>query len=127
MPVYIFKHPNKEYYKELFFNMNEEKFYTDEDGNDWQRVYTTPQLSTEGTIDPWSENDFMNKTADSKGTIGDLMDRSQELSMKRAEANNGVDPVKENYYKNYSKERGGAVHPDKQKKTFENKHIKIDL
>ncbi|MBT7437989.1 MAG: hypothetical protein HN786_05135 [Cellvibrionales bacterium] len=107
--------------------MNDEKKYVDDDGVEWKRVWSLPQLSTEASIDPWDNADFVNKTANTKGTLGDMMDRSQELSQKRADQNGGVDPVKEKYYENYSKQRGGAVHQDKDTKTFENKHIKIDL
>jgi len=127
MPIYIFKHPNKEKYVEVFFGMNDKKFYVDEDGVEWKRSWVSPQLSTEASIDPWSRDDFVNKTSNTKGTLGDMMDRSTELSHKRAEQNGGVDPVKEKYYKDYSKKRGGAVHPHKEKKTFENKHIRVDI
>lgn len=127
MPMYIFQNPETKEYTELFFSMNDEKKYTDDNGLEWKRVWSIPQLSTEASIDPWDNADFVNKTSNTKGTLGDMMDRSQELSQKRAEQNGGVDPVKEKYYKNYSKERGGAVHPDKETKTFENKHIKVDL
>ena len=61
------------------------------------------QLNTEASIDPWNNADFVNKTAGKQGTYGDLMDRSAELSAQRASQNGGVDPVKEKYYKNYSK------------------------
>lgn len=127
MPMYIFQHPETEEYREEFFSMNDEKKYTDDNGVEWNRVWSAPQLCTEAPIDPWSNADFVNKTANTKGTLGDMMDRSKELSDKRANENGGVDPVKEKYYKDYSAKRGGAVHSDKDKKTFENKHIKIEL
>jgi len=38
------------------------------------------------------------------------MDRSAEWSEKRAAQNGGVDPVKKNYFKEYSKKRGGKKH-----------------
>lgn len=127
MPLYIFQHPKTEEYTEVFFGMNDEKKYIDEDGTEWQRVYALPQLNTEASIDPWNNSDFVNKTANMKGTVGDLLDKSSELSAQRAEQNGGVDPLKKKYYENYSKERGGAKHPTDKKKTVENKHFKIDL
>jgi len=126
MPMYTFQHPESEEYIDVFFGMNDEKIYTDESGVEWKRVLHSPQLSTSSEIDPWDNSDFVNKTAGMKGTLGDVMDKSAEMSRKRAEQNGGVDPVKENYYKKYSEERNGATHPDK-KKTYESKNVKIDF
>lgn len=126
MPIYIFEHPETEEQIELFFGMNDEKSYTDQDGVQWKRVFLGSQLSTEGKVDPWNNADFVNKTGNKKGTLGDMLNLSSELSDKRASQNGGVDPIKEKYYKNYSKARGGAKHPNQMSKTFENKHIKID-
>ena len=69
----------------------------------------------------------MNRTSDSKGSYGDLMDRSKEMSQKRAAENGGVDPIKQKYLENYSKERGGKKHFSELKSSAENKHVKIDL
>jgi len=126
MPLYLFKHPHEEFFAEVFFHMEDVKEYIDSDGNQWIRQYTSPQLKTEASIDPWNNADFVNKT-NQKGTLGDLMDRSAELSAKRADQNGGVDPVKEKYYSNYAKKRKGQQHPDKMPKSFEDKNIKIDL
>lgn len=125
--MYIFQNPVTDETVEVFFNMNDDKKYKDDDGVEWKRTWSAPQLATEASIDPWNNADFVNKTANTKGSLGDMMDRSAELSEKRASENGGVDPVKEKYYKNYSDSRGGAVHSHKEKKTFENKHIKIDI
>ena len=106
--------------------MNDEKAYQDEDGLDWVREYGSPQLNTNGTTDPWSSKSFVDKTSKG-GTMGDLLDRSADLSKERASQNGGVDPVKEKYYKEYSKKRNGALHEDKKPTSFENKHIKVEL
>lgn len=127
MPLYLFKDPNSEEIKEVFFGMNDEKKYIDKDGVEWQRTYSLPELKTEPSIDPWNNSDFVNKTANMKGTVGDLLDKSSELSEQRADQNGGVDPLKEKYYKNYSKQRGGAKHHTEKKKSFENNDIKIDF
>jgi len=126
MPLYLFKHPHEEFFAEVFFHMEDVKEYIDSDGNQWIRQYTSPELKTEASIDPWNNADFVNKT-NNKGTLGDLMDRSAELSAKRADQNGGVDPVKEKYYSDYAKKRKGQQHPDKMPKSFEDKNIKIDL
>lgn len=126
--MYVFHHPDDESKTvDVFFHMNDDKEYIDEEGVEWKRVFLGSQLSCDASIDPWSNSDFVNKTGGKKGTMGDLMDKSAELSAQRAKENGGVDPVKQKYYKNYSKKRGGAVHDDLKPKTFENKHIKIEL
>jgi len=109
MPTYIFKHPDKEEYLEIFQNINDEHVYSDEEGVMWDRVFTSPNLSVDTNVDPFSQTAFLDKTT-GKGTIGDLMDRSSELSQKRAEQNGGVDPIKKQYFKDYSKKRGGKKH-----------------
>jgi hypothetical protein len=53
MPSYDFKHPEKEEYIELFFSMNEEKAYIDEEGVEWKRVFTSPNVNaTNRSYDP---------------------------------------------------------------------------
>tara|TARA_Y100001938_G_C8101498_1_gene442102 strand:+ start:9579 stop:9968 length:390 start_codon:yes stop_codon:yes gene_type:complete len=129
MPEYIFKHPEKEEYKEIFFHMNDDKKYIDDEGIEWKRVFTTSQLNTTGSdIDPWDSRQFVEKTGKQKGTYGDLLDRSAELSQKRADQNGGVDPIKQKHFDDYAKKRGGARHPEELKgKKVESKNIKIEL
>lgn len=126
MPTYIYKHPEKEEYIEVIQSMNEDHVYFDENGVEWKREWTNPQLNCESNIDPFSNTDFIEKTGKMKGTVGDVQNYSKELSEKRAAMNGGVDPVKQQYYKNYSKQRKGAKHPNELKeRTFENKNFKI--
>jgi hypothetical protein len=127
MPIYIFSHPKTGEVREIFFHMNEDKSYTDENGVNWRREYSSPELNASGKSDPWNSKQFVEKTGKERGKLGDMLDMSADLSKERASQNGGVDPLKEKYYKNYSKERNGAIHPDKNPKTFENKHVKIDL
>ena len=127
MPLYTFSHPQSGETIDIYFKMNEKKEYIDEHGTTWVREYYSPELNTTGKTNPWDSKQFVEKTGKTRGKMGDMMDLSAELSKERASQNNGVDPVKEKYYKQYSKERMGSTHPDKLKKTFENKHIKIDL
>tara|TARA_Y100000361_G_scaffold69343_1_gene61199 strand:- start:5102 stop:5482 length:381 start_codon:yes stop_codon:yes gene_type:complete len=126
MPLYTFSHPETGELKDVFFHMNDEKFFTDEDGVEWTREYSSPELNATGSTDAWNSKQFVEKTAKG-GKLGDMLDMSADLSKERASQNGGVDPLKEKYYKRYSKERRGAIHPDKNPKTFENKHVKIDL
>lgn len=125
MPLYLFKHPDREEYEEVFFHMDEDKVF-EKEGLLWQRVYHSPNLNTEAPINPWDNNDFVNKTKNKKGTIGDMMDASAELSAKRADQNGGVDPVKQKYFKDYAKKRNGTKH-HLDKKTIDTKNFKIDF
>lgn len=126
MPIYIFQNPKTEEIKEVFLSMSEDKIYKDKSGLEWKRLYTSPQLNTVGGIDAWNNADFVNKTANMKGTYGDMLDKSEELSQKRASENGGVDPVRQEYFKNYSKERGGSKHHLDRPKVYESKNVKIE-
>ena len=62
-----------------------------------------------------------------KGSVGDLMDQSREMSEKRAAMSGGIDPVKSKSMDEWSQKRGGMRHPkDDRVKTSENKHVRID-
>jgi hypothetical protein len=126
MPIYLYKHPEEEEYREVFQRMNDEHIYS-EDGVEWQRVFLSPNASIDNSIDPFNNQQYIDATSNKKGTIGDMMDLSSELSAKRAEKSGGKDPLKEKFYNNYAKERGGAEHPNRIKeKGYESKNIKID-
>ena len=125
MPLYVYKHPDKENYIEVVQTMKEEHVYVDEDGVSWKRVFVNPQLSCSSSIDPFDNKAFINKTGEMKGSYGDMLDLSKEMSEKRKEVSGGKDPVKEAYFEKYTKERKGAKHPSQLKEGFENKNIKI--
>lgn len=128
MPIYIYKHPEQEEYVEVVQTMLEDHVYFDSDGLEWKRVFTTPNMSIDTSVDPYSSKDFVAKTANKKGTYGDMMDYSQELSHARAEKNGGIDPVKEKYYKDYADKRGGAKHFDQMKAEIKNnKQLDVEL
>jgi hypothetical protein len=128
MPIYIYFNTETEEYREVVQRMNEAHEYFGENGEEkcWKRVFTLPNASIDSKIDPFSTREFVDKTGSKKGTYGDLLDRSAEMSMKRAEIAGGSDPIKEKYFENYSKARRGAKHPD-QMKSFESKNVKIDF
>ena len=125
MPTYSYQHPETEEIKEIIQAMDEDHKYIDEEGVEWARLWSSPQLNTEAPIDPWSKGDFVEKTAKGDGSMGDLWDRSREMSDARAKDNDGVDPIKEKYFKKYSKERMGAKHPE-QKKVYEDHQMKVE-
>ena len=127
MPIYIYKHPEKEEYIEVLQGMNDEHVY-EQDGLAWERVFLAPNASIDSDVDPFNGRQFVDATAAKKGTMGDMLDYSKELSEKRASVNGGVDPVKEKYYKKYSDERNGAKHPQQMKEQLsKNKNLKIEF
>ncbi len=108
--IYLYKNPETGEIKEIVQGMNDVHEY-EEDGVEWNRVFTVPQASIDTKIDPFSKNAFIDKTRNNS-TMGDMWDRSRELSDRRAqESGEGVDPVKQKYIKDYKKKRGGKDHP----------------
>lgn len=129
MPLYTFYSEKKKEYRDIFFHMEEEKKYCGENGDEmdeWKRIYHIPNASIDTKADPFNANSFVEKTKDKKGTYGDLLDHSKELSEKRAELRDGKDPVKEKYFEEYSKKRRGAKHLD-QMKSYESDRVKVDF
>jgi hypothetical protein len=61
-----------------------------------------------------------------KGTYGDLLDYSAELSEKRA-SKDGEDPLKRKYFEEYKKKRGGKKHLKDVPKKIETKNYKIEF
>lgn len=113
MGLYIFQHPETEEIKEIFQNMNDSHEYS-EDGIKWNRLFTKPTAAIDTQWNADSKQDFINKTGSKKGTIGDILDKSAELSAERAKKE-GKDKVKQDYFKNYSETRGGKMHLDQRK------------
>lgn len=111
MPTYLFQHPITREYKEIIQRIDSKHIYIDEHGTTWERVFTVPQINTEGTLDAnCSEKQFTEFTKNKKDNLGNLWDRSRELSEKRRKIY-GEDPVKKKYYKDWSKARKGKKHP----------------
>jgi hypothetical protein len=127
MPIYIYKHPDEEHYTEEVQGMNDKHVYFDSDGLEWKRVFTIPNASIDSRIDPHSSKEFIEKTGNKKGSFGDMMDYSKEMSHARSESNGGVDPVKEKYVSSYAEKRNGAKHFDDIKSNgYESKAVKVD-
>ena len=127
MPIYVYKHPDTNEYREVFQGMNDEHIFIDEYGMQWGRVYLSPNASIDSSIDPFNQQQYIDSTYHKKGTVGNMMDYSAELSAKRAEKAGGVDPVKEKFYNNYAKERNGTEHPNRIKeKGYDSKRAKVD-
>jgi len=125
MPLYTYENPDTGETVDVLQSMNEEHSYTDQNGLKWKRVYLIPNASVDSQIDANSSTAFIDATKNKKGTYGDLIDKSRELSEKRAKTYGGSDPIKEKFFKDYSANRKGAIHPD-QKKTYESKRVKVE-
>lgn len=112
MPIFLYSNPKTNKVIEVIQSVHDKHEYIDKNGLKWQREFTIPHMSIDAVnIDPFNSKDYV-KATNKKGTIGDLMDRSKELSIKREEKA-GIDDLKETHYKNYSKRRNGRVHPTK--------------
>lgn len=109
MPEYLFKNPDTGEVKSVFQKMEEEHSY-EESGVKWQRVWTVPQTTTDTNVDPFSVKDFLKKTQNAS-KLGDLWDRSKEMSIKREEKIGGEDPLKRSALNEYSESRRGKKHP----------------
>lgn len=118
MPYYCFQHPETQEVKDLFFHMNDNKIHIDENGTEWKRLFL-PTLGAVDTVwDANSSQDFANKTRNKKGTLGEIMDKSKELSQQR-ESKEGFDKVKNKFYENYSKVRNGKQHSQQRKENLQ--------
>jgi len=127
MPLYSYRNVSTGEVRDVFQTMKETHEYFGERGDQdcWQRVFYPPNFTIDGTINPFSQKDFMRKTENKKGTIGDIMDRSAELSEQRAEKA-GEDPIKQKYFDSYAEKRRGARHFKEKKKTYEDKNVKVE-
>ena len=106
MGLYLYQNPLTGEVKEVVQTMREKHEYSD-CGVNWKRIYQNPQISIDSQIiNPYSKEEFLSKTVQKRDKVGDWWSRSQELSQKRADKD-GLDPVKEQYYKDYAKKRKG--------------------
>lgn len=123
MPTYIYCNPETEEIREIVQTMSEDHVYfgeKDEPKIKWNRVYSVPTASIDSKIDPFNNAQFVDESSKKKGSVGDLWERSRELSEKRSKII-GEDPVKRKMFDQYSKERRGLKHPlDKPKKINKN-------
>lgn len=118
MPLYLFKHSKTGETHEVVYHMDDLKDYRGPNGKAaagvWERVWLKPQMAVDAMpIDPYSAKDFV-KATNKPGRLGDLWDRSAELSAQRTEKE-GVDPIKETFYKGYSAKRKGTKHPQQKR------------
>lgn len=120
MPLYLYLDERDGSVHEVVQTMKEEHRAFAKDGYELKRIFINPNASIDSKWDENSSKDFIEKTGRKRGTVGDLFDKSKELSLKR-EQKEGCDPIKEKMYNDYSKKRDGATHPQQRKEKFEKK------
>lgn len=109
MPEYIFYNKKTDEYRSVIQKMNEEHIFVDEKGFQWERVWSIPQAAVNTQINPFSSKDFAAKTESKKDSLGSLWERSKEASEKRKDKLGvKVDPQRQKWYDNWSKQRGGT-------------------
>ena len=129
--IYLFHNKETDEYLEVEMKMKDYAPYRGENSDEdcWERVYEIPQISmghsTSKTVNPYSQNEFVERTGKMKGNFGNMLAYSKELSEKRAADHGGVDPVKKKYFKNYEKKTGKKHLADR--KPYESKNVKIDF
>lgn len=126
MPLYIFQNPETQEVVEVFQKMNDKHVYFDEKGLKWKRIFTVPHASIATKIDPFNQSQFVRAGENKNETVGDMWDKSKEMSEKRAEQNGGVDPIRQKALEKYSKERGGMKHFSEMPKTFKNDQVTVE-
>ena len=124
MPIYLYHNDTSGETKEVFQRMNDVHEY-EEDGIKWRRLFTCPMASIDTKIDPDSPKQFLDKTGNKKGTMGDLMDLSAELSSKRERG--GEDPVKRKFFDDYKTKNKGQRHLQDTPKKIDTKVATIEF
>ena len=109
MPAYLFIHPDTQEEKEVRQSMTEPHIYIDENGVEWERLWTPSNFTVDGRVNPMSSKDFVNKMSNKVETIGEMQDMAKEQSQIRIDKY-GHDPVKDKYFKDYSAKRKGKKH-----------------
>ena len=129
MPNYEFENENGSEYATLFYHSSSApkigEIVTDESGKKWKRIASRLSSNIDTKIDPFSEKDFLKKTA-KKGKMGDLWERSKELSEMRKNKNGGKDPVAEKFYTK-KESRYKHTHPEKKKQEAKEKLNKLGV
>ena len=113
MPEYLYENPETGEVIRVVQSISEEHTYSEE-GVEFDRVFTVPNMSIDAAADPFSAEQFRQKTKNMKGTMGDMWDYSKELSEKRKESLGGKDPIRQKAEKEYSKKRKGMKYKESQ-------------
>jgi len=124
MPVYLYLNPKTKKVIEVVQKMNDKHEYFDGPVK-CHRVLIPSAISIDGRINPFSSQDFVDKTKKKNIKYGELLDMSKELSEKRA-AKTGEDPVKRAALDKYKK-KIGKPHPEDLPKRIETKDYVVEF
>jgi hypothetical protein len=132
MPIYLFECIAKpSVIHEVFYRMDDTKEYAGPNGDQpgkWRRVWCKPGMAIDSVpYDPYSASDFARVT-NKAGKMDDLWQRSAEMSARRADKE-GTDPVKTQFYDQYSAKHKGKLHPAQvqEKQTEDLKKIGVNI
>ena len=126
MPLYTYINPSdSEDIAEIIQSMTETHEYI-KDGVKWERVWEKPKFNRQGSskIDAFDKKRFIDETGKMKGSYGDVLDYSKELSEER-KSKMGYDPEQKKFFKGFEKEKGYKHHKDRVD-NVENDFIKFE-
>jgi len=127
--IYLYEHPRTKKIIEVSQGAHDEHTFIDDKGVKWNRVFTVPNVQVDSTtinIDPYDAQKFVEVTGRKKGSVGDLLKFSQELSEKRGGADK--DPIIEKRNRDYKKKFGvehASVLKQKSKKRLKKLGINV--
>jgi predicted nucleic acid-binding Zn ribbon protein len=99
MPIYRYRHPTNGSEIEVYQKMLDKHEYLDEKGVKYERIFESLNVCRDTSVNPFSANDFINKTKDKNMNIGDMWSLSKELGEKRKHSE-GVDKINKKHKKN---------------------------
>jgi len=123
-PQYSFENEKGEVI-DVVLGIHDDHSSIEKDGIEYKRVFTPPNVATDTNWNAEDSRDFVNKSSLKKGNLGNLWEKSQELSMKR-EKIYGEDKFKKQSIEENRKLRGGRLTPQELRETRQ-KGIEIDL
>lgn len=97
MPLYSYINDSTGEIVELLQTMGEPHQYVLA-GVAWRRLFDVPQLAMDTKVNPFSEKQFLDKTAKA-GSLGDLWDRAAEMKEMREEKTGAPDEISANFNK----------------------------
>ncbi len=110
MPVYDFHHSPTNETISVFVKLDEPASARAQQvvgGKLYKRVYSAPQASKDTRPGDGTLHDYRRTTGEKNLTVAESWEMSKEASQKRAELHGGVDPVREDYYRDYERKTGG--------------------
>ena len=113
MPFYEYQHPETGKITEVMQSMKADHVFVDSSGVEWKRVFNVPNAAIDTEMNAFSQSDWDRRTKKAGMTMGEMMDLSKEMSVKR-ETKEGIDPIKNKAVKKYEKKTRKA-HPNKSK------------